>query len=382
MYFYGLMGCLKLTYHQEEPTLKVVYRKPTSDKKCVQRLLSPDPFMQAPGYSQGLNRYSYALNNPLLYTDPSGELAWFVPVIIGAVVGFEAGGWISSGHAAPWKWEGEDWKAAGVGAMIGAGAGALTAAAIGSAGGITGMTYATGSAFTPTAATTGWSITSNALLSANIGITSNLLQGRGIDGAFKGGLIGLAAGGLGAWSTTAIEGSSLGANLFAEEINTIGQAITGATYGFGDRFVRGHEMGYRGGKLWGTALLGMLEGGLSGYYGGTWGEDISFAGQSLITNSIASVPGLGFSIAKYYGYGLAAYGGVAAGAITGGGVASLFANQTLGAIAGGISGAAVGVGAFSLYPASLNYIKKRSGFYPTVLTVDQIIDPILQSMFR
>lgn len=231
-------------------------------------------------------------------------------------------------------------------------------------------------------ATSAMSITSQALLSGNIAIGSNYAQGRGLEGAWKGGLIGLAAGGLGASSTTAIEGSSLGANLFSEEINTIGQAITGATYGFGDRFVRGHEMGYRGGKLWGTAFLGMIEGGLSGCYGGTWGKNISFAGQSLITNSIASVPGLGFSIAKYYGYGLAAYGGVAAGAISGGGIASLFANQTVGAIAGGLTWAAVGVGTFSLYPASLKYIKKHSGFYPRVLTIEQLLDPILQEIFR
>jgi RHS repeat-associated protein len=36
------------------------------------RFLSPDPFVQAPGYSQNYNRYSYAWNNPLKYTDPSG----------------------------------------------------------------------------------------------------------------------------------------------------------------------------------------------------------------------------------------------------------------------------------------------------------------------
>jgi len=35
-------------------------------------MLSPDPFVQAPTYSQNYNRYSYALNNPLKYTDPSG----------------------------------------------------------------------------------------------------------------------------------------------------------------------------------------------------------------------------------------------------------------------------------------------------------------------
>jgi RHS repeat-associated protein len=34
--------------------------------------LSPDPFSQFPGYTQGFNRYSYCLNNPLSVTDPSG----------------------------------------------------------------------------------------------------------------------------------------------------------------------------------------------------------------------------------------------------------------------------------------------------------------------
>ena len=36
------------------------------------RFLSPDPLVQAPYDSQTWNRYSYARNNPLRYTDPSG----------------------------------------------------------------------------------------------------------------------------------------------------------------------------------------------------------------------------------------------------------------------------------------------------------------------
>ncbi|QSQ27350.1 hypothetical protein JY651_21645 [Pyxidicoccus parkwayensis] len=39
------------------------------------RFLSPDPFIQAPLRSQSFNRYSYVLNNPLRFTDPSGYLA-------------------------------------------------------------------------------------------------------------------------------------------------------------------------------------------------------------------------------------------------------------------------------------------------------------------
>ncbi|NCU35628.1 RHS repeat-associated core domain-containing protein, partial [Candidatus Falkowbacteria bacterium] len=37
------------------------------------RMLSPDNFVQAPDNSQNFNRYSYAMNNPLVYTDPDGE---------------------------------------------------------------------------------------------------------------------------------------------------------------------------------------------------------------------------------------------------------------------------------------------------------------------
>ncbi|NVO09208.1 MAG: RHS repeat-associated core domain-containing protein [Bacteroidales bacterium] len=39
----------------------------------LQRFLSPDPFVQSPGNAQNYNRYSYCLNNPLMYTDPSGN---------------------------------------------------------------------------------------------------------------------------------------------------------------------------------------------------------------------------------------------------------------------------------------------------------------------
>ncbi|ASB48829.1 RHS repeat domain-containing protein [Alkalitalea saponilacus] len=37
------------------------------------QFLSPDPFIQAPGNWFNYNRYAYCYNNPLIYTDPSGE---------------------------------------------------------------------------------------------------------------------------------------------------------------------------------------------------------------------------------------------------------------------------------------------------------------------
>jgi RHS repeat-associated protein len=38
----------------------------------IGRFISPDPFVPQPGNPQSLNRYSYTLNNPQNYIDPSG----------------------------------------------------------------------------------------------------------------------------------------------------------------------------------------------------------------------------------------------------------------------------------------------------------------------
>jgi len=39
----------------------------------IGRFVSPDSVIQAPNNSQSLNRYSYVINNPLAYTDPTGN---------------------------------------------------------------------------------------------------------------------------------------------------------------------------------------------------------------------------------------------------------------------------------------------------------------------
>ena len=47
---------------------------PISKYCFIQLFFIPNNFVQTPEFSQGFNRYSYCLNNPLKYTDPSGEL--------------------------------------------------------------------------------------------------------------------------------------------------------------------------------------------------------------------------------------------------------------------------------------------------------------------
>jgi RHS repeat-associated protein len=62
--------------------------------------------------------YTYGGNNPLVMRDADGELAWFVPIIIGAAIGGGFGAYRAEKMGRPW-YEGA-WKGALVGAIGGA----------------------------------------------------------------------------------------------------------------------------------------------------------------------------------------------------------------------------------------------------------------------
>ena len=95
----------------------------------VGRFLSPDNYVQFPDFTQNFNRYSYALNNPLKYNDPSGEFIftllavitgqwWALPITIGADIGAITGGIRGANTEGKTFWGGA-WRGATVGAVGG-----------------------------------------------------------------------------------------------------------------------------------------------------------------------------------------------------------------------------------------------------------------------
>lgn len=69
---------------------------------AVGRFLSPDPYVQVPDFTQSYNRFSYAMNNPLMYVDADGENPLLV---LGLVIGAYIGGVATNrGELNPFRW--------------------------------------------------------------------------------------------------------------------------------------------------------------------------------------------------------------------------------------------------------------------------------------
>ena|GEM_PF-6509982 len=60
------------TFHETLDNLNLTHMNGRVYDQASGSFLSPDPFVQAPGFTQSFNRYAYVFNNPLSYTDPSG----------------------------------------------------------------------------------------------------------------------------------------------------------------------------------------------------------------------------------------------------------------------------------------------------------------------
>lgn len=154
------------------------------------RFLSPDPFVQLPDFSQNFNRYSYCLNNPLVYVDPDGEWAWIVgAAFIGGILNS-----ISHKDAILNEGVGAFIKYFSVGAVSGAAA-AIVGPAVASSIGIGGVLGGTISGFYAGAVSGFINGGANALVSGGgwssfwKGATNSAIMG-GFSGAALGGIFG------------------------------------------------------------------------------------------------------------------------------------------------------------------------------------------------
>ncbi|MEO1626786.1 MAG: RHS repeat-associated core domain-containing protein, partial [Bacteroidota bacterium] len=75
------------TFHEDLPLFGLINMNGRLYDPVLGRMLSPDNYVQPPYSSQNYNRYSYVLNNPLKFVDPSGEIIWGIVIIAAAVLG-------------------------------------------------------------------------------------------------------------------------------------------------------------------------------------------------------------------------------------------------------------------------------------------------------
>jgi RHS repeat-associated protein len=121
------------TGHEHLPEFALINMNGRMYDPILGRFLSPDPFVQAPDFSQSFNRYSYCVNNPLIYTDPSGEVFGIDDALIIAAMAYIGGMQANFSYAAanntnpfnPGNW---NWKSANT--YIGIAGGAMSGAGI------------------------------------------------------------------------------------------------------------------------------------------------------------------------------------------------------------------------------------------------------------
>jgi RHS repeat-associated protein len=72
----GLATDRGYTMHEHLDEMGIIHMNGRVFDPLIGRFMSADPFIQAPGNLQSYNRYSYVMNNPLAFTDPSGYFSF------------------------------------------------------------------------------------------------------------------------------------------------------------------------------------------------------------------------------------------------------------------------------------------------------------------
>lgn len=206
------------TGHEHLPEFDLINMNGRMYDPSLGRFLSPDDNVQMPDFSQNFNRYSYCLNNPLKYTDPSGELFGIDDAVICGAI-FSALSSAIMGGTEAYINGSSVWK----GALWGAFKGAASA----------GFSYGIGEILGHTASSFG-----NELLHAGAHGLSNGLLTTFDGGNFGEGFASGAASSLIGWSAEKLNFGAIG--VIAS--TTIGGGLT--SWGVGGDFMNGAMAGF------------------------------------------------------------------------------------------------------------------------------------------
>ena len=194
------------TGHEHLPWFGLINMNARLYDPILGRFLSPDPYVVNTGFSQDFNRYTYARNNPFLYTDQNGE---FIHLIIGAAIGGILNLAFNINNISNF-WQGLGYF--GVGALAGA-----VSAGVGA--GVSSMLPVSG------AASGGFSA---GFLGTSLATTATSSF---ISGAAIGGAAGLAGGFISGFGNGLIQGQSFGQALWSGAKSGIIGGATGALVG-------------------------------------------------------------------------------------------------------------------------------------------------------
>lgn len=220
------------TSHEHFAEVGIIHMNGRLYDPLLRRFLNADENIQDPTNTQNYNKYGYVLNNPLLYSDPSGELFglddFVAAIIIGAVVGaltYSAGVLISGDY---WNF-GNFLKSSVFGAVTGA------------------VSFGLGQVFS---ATTFWaSVGNGALAGAGTGGINSLLNGGNfleglVKGAVTGGVIGGISYGLGKLFSKPNSSQTVSEIKRNDLVNSSGSEGDPQKYSYGS--VKEFEKGYGG----------------------------------------------------------------------------------------------------------------------------------------
>jgi RHS repeat-associated protein len=187
----------------------------------VGRMLSVDNNVQSPDYSQNFNRYSYALNNPLKFTDPDGESVILLGIAIALALNTVKQYNANNESFKNWNW-GQT-----IGAIVGGAVGGAVGNAVGGAlalahiGGISGgAILGAASGFTGTLS---GNIVSTAINREDL--TAKSLIWQPLLAALSGGVIGGVMGGLDAYGKNARLWDGRGKQVHSVFINDSGGTV-------------------------------------------------------------------------------------------------------------------------------------------------------------